>query len=198
MPTRLRQLRKSRGLNQNALADIFNVSQNAVSCWETGERRPDTDTLCKLAQFFGCTVDYFLGISDSQTSSGQIPVLGYVRAGAPITAVENIIGYEEISNNMSSLGEHFGLKIRGDSMEPRIQEDSVVIVRKQATANNGDVVIAFVGDSDVTVKQFFKTETGIKLVPFNTSYDVMEFSYDQVNTMPVTLLGKVVEMRVKF
>ena len=198
MPIRLRQLRKSRKLNQREFANLLGVSQNAVSCWETGERHPDTDMICKMSLFFDCTVDYFLGVSDNKTSCTQIPVLGYVRAGMPITAVENVIGFEEIPTAMSSLGEHFGLKLRGDSMEPRMPEGSVVIVRQQASANNGDIVIAFMGNSDVTVKQFFKTETGIKLVPFNTAYDVMEFSYEQVNTMPVTLLGKVVEMRVKF
>ena len=98
-----------------------------------------------------------------QTSKGiKIPVLGRVPAGVPIEAVEDIIDYEEIPVEMAKDGEFFGLQIKGDSMEPRICEGDVVIVRKQDDAESGDLVIAMINGDEATCKRLMKYSDGIR------------------------------------
>lgn len=115
-----------------------------------------------------------------------------------MTAIESIINYEEISQEQARTGEFFGLQIKGDSMEPRITDGDVVIVRKQETVENGEIAVVLINGDDATVKKFYKTDAGIKLVSTNPTYDPFFFTPDEVNTLPVSVIGKVVELRAKF
>lgn len=128
----------------------------------------------------------------------RIPVLGNVAAGIPIEAIENIIDYEEISEEMAHSGEFFGLKIKGDSMDPEIKDSDVVIVRKQETAETGDIVIALVNGDAGTCKRLVKYATGIRLMPVNPSYEPMFYSNEEIENKPVLIIGKVVENRRKY
>ena len=134
------------------------------------------------------------------TSKGvKINVLGRVAAGLPIEAIENIIDTEEISEEMARTGEFFGLQIKGDSMEPRIYENDVVIVRKQEDAESGDIVIALVNGNDATCKRLIKYAGGISLVSLNSAkYEPLMFSNEDILEMPVKIIGKVIELRGKF
>ncbi len=165
--------------------------------WELGASQPDNNFLRALADYFGVTTDYLLG-RDIKSKGIKIPVLGRVQAGIPIEAVEDIIDYEEITPEMASQGEHFALQIKGDSMAPRICEGDVVIVRKQTCVENGDTAVVMVNGEDATVKRFFQDETGIKLLPTNPTYEPMFFSPIEVRRLPITVIGKVVELRGKF
>lgn len=128
----------------------------------------------------------------------KIPVLGTVRAGIPMEAVENIIDYEEISEDMARQGEFFALQIKGDSMEPKISEGDVVIVRKQSDVDSGNIAIVLVNGEEATIKKIQKFDGGINLIPSNPSYDVRTYTNEQINSLPVQILGKVVELRAKF
>lgn len=128
----------------------------------------------------------------------RVPVVGHVAAGIPIEAIENIIDYEEISEEMAHSGEFFGLKIKGDSMEPEIKDSDVVIVRKQETAETGDIVIALVNGDAGTCKRLVKYATGIRLMPVNPRYEPMYYSNEEIMEKPVLIVGKVVENRRKY
>lgn len=134
----------------------------------------------------------------NKISAVRIPVLGKVPAGIPIEEIEDVIGYEEITNKLAERGEYFALKVTGDSMEPKIHDEDVVIVRCQPDAENGDVVIATVNGCDGTCKRLKKTDTGLMLLPFNSSYDPYVFTWKEVEEMPVVIIGKVIEARSKF
>ena len=127
-----------------------------------------------------------------------INVLGRVAAGIPINAITEIIDTEEISEEMAKTGEYFGLKIRGDSMEPRICDGDVVIVRQQDDAESGDIVIAMVNGDDATCKRLVKYASSIALVSLNTKYEPMMFTNEEIMSKPVRVIGKVVELRGKF
>lgn len=127
----------------------------------------------------------------------RIPVLGDVAAGIPIDAIEDIIDYEEIPAEMATQGEFFGLRIKGDSMEPRICEGDVVIVQKQDDADSGDIVIACVNGDSATCKRLIKYPDKIVLMPLNNKYDPLLFTADEVKDTPLTIIGKVVELRGK-
>ena len=127
-----------------------------------------------------------------------IKVLGRVAAGIPIEAVEDIIDTEEITEEMAATGTFFGLKIHGDSMEPRMCEGDVVIVRKQDDAESGDIVIAMVNGDDATCKRLRKYRDGVELVSNNPAYPPMFYSNEEIENKPVKIIGKVVELRGKF
>jgi repressor LexA len=170
--------------------------------YEKGDREPNSEILIKLADFYNTTVDYILGVRDNNFSDSsksiKIPVLGYVKAGIPIEAVEEILDYEEISQEQARAGDFFALQIKGDSMEPKISEGDVVIVRKQESVDNGDIAVVLINGDDATVKKFYKTDAGIKLVSTNPVYDPFFFTPEEVNSLPVSIIGKVVELRAKF
>lgn len=200
----INERRKQLNLTLKEIADFVGVSEATVSRWESGNiANMRRDRISALAQILRVSPIDIMGISSddndfSAVKAVQIPVLGYVRAGIPIEAVEEIIDYEEISQKQARTGEFFGLQIRGDSMEPRITEGDVVIVRKQETVDNGDIAVVLINGDDATVKKFYKSDAGIKLVSTNSKYDPFFYTPDEVNSLPVSIVGKVVELRAKF
>ncbi len=193
----IKELRKNKGISQIELAKICSVHQTAISQWENGHTAPDMDSLLKLSDYFYVSVDYLLG-KKNKTQKHLIPVLGYVKAGIPIEAVEEILDYEEITPEMANSGEHFGLRIFGDSMMPRFCPGDVVIVRKQPDITSGDIAVVLVNGSDATVKKVIRKNDSIMLVPLNSSYEPIIYSQKEIETLPVTIIGKVVELRAKF
>lgn len=197
---RIRDLREKKGIEQKELAFDLKVSQPTISDWETGRKKPSNKSAINLASYFNVTLDYLLGISEINKSANGVwvPVLGRVQAGFPIEAVEDILDYEEISKEMAGTGDFFALQIKGSSMEPKFSEGDVVIVKKQPEVLNGEIAVVLINGNDATVKKFFKQENGINLVSTNSTFDPMFFSEKDVKTLPVTILGKVVELRAKF
>ncbi len=138
------------------------------------------------------------GIKKNISQKGiTINVLGRVAAGIPIEAIEDIIDTEEITEEMARTGKFFGLQIHGDSMEPRMYEGDVVIVRQQDDAESGDIVIAMVNGNDATCKRLTKYSGGIGLISLNTKYEPMLFTNEEIDEKPVRIIGKVVELRGK-
>lgn len=207
--TRLKQLRNEKKINQRELANFLKVAPSTISMYESGQREPNFEVLESLADFFNVDLNYLLGKSDKTTKlmiedispkpqGIKIPVLRTVAAGIPISAVEDILDYEEVPQSWESQGEFFGLRIKGDSMQPKMDDGDVVIVRQQSDANSGDTVIALVNGDDATCKKLQKTENGIMLVSTNPNYLPMFFTNEEIVTKPVVILGKVVELRSKF
>ena len=126
----------------------------------------------------------------------KIPVLGRVAAGIPIDMIEDIIDEEEIPDNMT--GEYFALRIKGDSMEPKISDGDVVIVRQQPDVESGDIAIVTVNGDDATCKRLMKYAEGIMLLSTNPKYAPMQFSKEEIEKKPIRILGRVVELRAKF
>lgn len=194
----IKELRLKRGITQSQLAKLCSVHQTAVSQWENGRTLPDKQTLLKLSDIFGVSVDLLIGKGEPSGKKNLVPVVGYVRAGSPIEAHEEVMEYVEISDGMAAKGEYFGLKVRGDSMTPKICPDDTVIIRKQDYIESGEIGVVLIGDMEATVKKVIKKGTSLTLVPFNPSYEPMIFTPDEVVTLPVKIIGKVVELRRSF
>ena len=202
---RLKKLRKDRGITQAEFANKFQISNGTIGNWEAGSREPDMQTLQKIADYFDVSTDYLLGRENQPTipqpsvpGSKWIPVLGKVQAGAPVEAIEDIIDYEEITPEMAKSGEFFALQIRGESMQPRFDEGDVVIVRKQDDVESGEIAVVLVNGEDATVKKLFKQDGGISLVSTNPSFAPIFFNNEKIKTLPVSVIGRVVELRAKF
>ncbi len=197
--TYIKDLRVSKNLTQEELGKIVGVQRAAVQKWESGATQNlKRTTIQKLADFFGVSPANFVGNEPSKSKGVKIPVLGYVRAGIPIDAVEEILDYEEITQEMAAQGEHFGLQIKGDSMEPKFSDGDVVIVRKQSDVDNSNIAVVLVNGNDATIKKIKKRPDGIMLIPTNPAYDVMFYNNSEIDSLPVSVIGKVVELRAKF
>ena len=194
----IKSLRTSRGMTQKQLASLCGVHQTAVSQWEKGRTDPDKSSIVTLSEIFNVSADTIMGLESRAEKKNLIPVLGYVRAGIPIEAVQEILDYEEISESTAASGEHFARRITGNSMEPRICDGDVVIVRRQSDVDSGDIAVVLVNSMDATIKKIIKKGTSISLVPFNPNYDVTIFTAQEIASLPVTIVGKVVELRGKF
>lgn len=201
---RFKEQRLKNGFHtQQELANKLYVNQTAVSQWERGVTVPSSPLLLKLSQMYNVSTDYLLGKDVPMASSTDkkgisIPVLGDVAAGIPIEAIQDIVDYEEIGSAMADTGEFFGLRLKGASMEPRMKDGDVVIVRKQDTAETGDIAVVMVNGDSATVKRIKKEPSGITLIPNNPAYDPMYYSNAEIESLPVRILGKVVELRAKF
>ena len=202
--TVFKNLRKDNSLTQAELAKKLGVAPSTVGMYERGQREPDFETLEKIAVYFSVNMNTLLGKDNVFDKAGgyisgvKIPVLGKVAAGIPITAVENILDYEEISTEMAASGDYVALKIQGSSMEPRMYEGDVVIVRVQSTVEHGEVAVVMVDGSEATVKKVQFLSNGILLQPFNSSYEPIFYSKEEVEKLPVRIFGKVVECRQKY
>lgn len=200
---RIKLRRKEIGLSAETVAERLGVSPATIYRYEKKDiKKFPTDILEPLAKVLHTTPAFLLGIdSDNKNKSKtavKIPVLGLVRAGIPMDAVEHIIDYEEISEEMARQGEFFALQIKGDSMEPKISEGDVVIVRKQPDVESGEIAIVLVNGDEATIKKVQKFNGGINLIPSNSAYDVMTYTNEQIEKLPIRILGKVVELRAKF
>lgn len=198
-PARIKSAREDLKLTKRELAKRIGVHESSINKYEKGLVDIPLSKISELSRVLNVTEAYLMGWEDEQKAQGlQIPVLGTVAAGIPISAVEDILDYEEIPQSWQNQGEFFGLKIKGDSMKPDINDGDTVIVKQQSTANNGDVVIALVNGDDATCKKFEKLDNGIMLISNNSEYSPMYFSNEEVTTKPVVIVGRVLELRRKF
>lgn len=204
----IKYLRLKQGLSQDFIADKLGYkSYTTIQKWESGVSEPPVKKLRELASIFNIDMDDLASKdlknennndSEQKRLGKTINVLGRVAAGIPINAITEIIDTEEISEDMAKTGDFFALQIKGDSMEPRIYDGDVVIVRQQEDADSGDIVIAMVNGYDATCKQLVKYATSIALVSLNSKYEPMMFTMEEVESKPVRIIGKVVELRGKF
>ncbi len=198
----IKRLREEKGLSQDALAKLTGYSdRSSITKIEKGQVDLQQSKIELFAKALGTTSRDLVGDMDSSLPVKKgiaINVLGRVAAGIPIEAIENIIDTEEISEEMAKTGDFFGLQIHGDSMEPKISEGDIVIVRKQEDAENGQIIIATVNGTDATCKRLRKYRDGIELISNNPSYSPMFFSNEEIESKPVKIIGRVVELRSKF
>ena len=201
---RIKEGMELRQLKQSDLVEKTGISKGALSSYISGRYVPKQNNIFLIAKALNVSESWLMGNDVplerrkiDRKKGVTINVLGRVAAGIPIEAIEEIIDTEEITEELARTGNFFGLQIHGNSMEPRIYEGDVVIVRQQDDADSGDVVIAMINGDDATCKRLRKYRDGIELIPNNPSYEPMFFSNDEIMTKPVKIIGKVVELRGK-
>ncbi len=212
---RLRTAMSSAGLKAIDLHERTGISKASISEYLSGNYEPKQKNVYRLAEALHVAPSYLMGLSepapqppaDGLPASAQppakekgvrIPVLGRVIAGIPIEAIEEVLDWEEIPQKMAATGRFFALRVCGRSMEPRILEGDVVIVRQQEDVDSGDIAIVLVNGDEATVKRVKKQEDGIILIATNTSvYEPHFYSNQEIHDLPVRVIGKVVELRGK-
>lgn len=189
---RLRRAMFLGGIRQADLVERTGIDKGSISHYVSGKYRPNGEKLAKLASALGVSPDWLLGRAETKAVASAkpgIPIVGKVAAGTPILAQENVVGYIAADGPVQDL---FALTIKGDSMSPRILDGDTVIVRRQDSAEDGDVVIALV-DDEATCKVFRHSNWGITLVPFNTAFQPLIYTKDAAERLRI--LGVVVESR---
>lgn len=203
---RIKELRNSLGMSQVDFADRINVSKQTLYKYENNIiTNIPSDKIESAAQIGNVSPAYLMGwdinVKEKKESIKQgviINVYGRVAAGIPIEAIQDIIDEEEIPEELAKTGDFFGLRITGDSMSPDIHDGDTVIVRRQDDAETDEIVVALVNGNDGVCKRLKKYSDSIALISNNPSYEPMYFSKDEIDTRPVRIIGKVVELRRKF
>lgn len=196
---RIKEARKSAGLTQLELAKKTELSRSYIGDIEKDRYNPSVSTLQLIATATNTPLEDLLPSTKTVSPTGRgvrIPVLGRVVAGIPIEAVQEILDYEEITPELAATGEFFALQVKGDSMLPKLEEGDVVIVKKQEDVETGDIAIVLVNGDEATIKQVKKVNGGIMLYGFNPDvYEPHFYSNQQIEELPVRILGKVIESR---
>lgn len=207
----LKYLREKKGLEQQELADMLNVGRSTISCWENDLRSPQMEYVLKLAQYFNVKDNFiFDDLSATEFDNAsfveleeeiiKIPIYGTIKAGIPIESQEDIIDYVEIPKSWTKGGKQFyGLKISGDSMFPKYDENDIVIFEKNDDSSlfNGKDVAIMINGTESTFKKILVNEQGIVLQPYNTAYDIMMFSKEDVENLPIKVVGIAREKRTR-
>ena len=199
--------RKELGITLEDIGKYVGVSKGTVQRWETGGiSNMRRDRIKKLSEILKISPDMLLGDAVTEdavakendgTSTVRIPVIGTVAAGVPITAQEDITGWEEVPAQWVKNDTMFALKLKGDSMEPRMAQGDIVIVKQQSDVESGEIAIVMV-DGEATCKKVVKHSDGLVLISNNTKYAPMFFTLRDIEDKNITVLGRVVELRVKF
>lgn len=181
---RFKELRLEKKLTQQQLAEKFFTKKSSISRYENNIQTPEIESLKKYADFFNVTVDYLLCRSNHRESAGnelskaaslsgktiKLPILGVVRAGEPLYAEQNILGYSSIDSSLVPSGECFYLRVKGDSMNlSNIVDGQLVMIRRQQEVENGEIALVLVNDETATIKKFYKSEGTVTLMPHSSN-----------------------------
>lgn len=206
---RLFSLVKENNTDVNVLAQKMGIkSKSTIYRYMNAEMSPKITTVKYLAEYYNVNPIWLMGYDvDMRKKSKldklgnpvvEIPILGTVKAGYDYLAQENWIGTIDIDKKLSDSGEFFALKVKGDSMAPVLIEDDIVIIKKQDDFENGDIVVAIVNGDEATIKKGKKSESKILLQPFNTNYDPLIFTEEEMDTIPVKIVGIVKQLKREF
>lgn len=203
----LRQLRESKGLSLREVDRLSDISYTHLNMIENGKRNVTPALLRNLAQLYNVNyldlyekAGYIDLIEDEKNIKTDIlgnpvvpiPLVGTVKAGYNYLASENIIGYVSIDKQLSDPDNYFALKVIGDSMQPVLFEDDIVIVHKQSDIESGQVGIILIDGEEATIKKIIKHEDHIELIAFNSYYPIKKLTKD----IDFKIIGKVTEARI--
>lgn len=152
----VREICEATGLRSTATVHfhIKNMEMNGFL-----ERIPGANRAVKIAGY------------NSQSSHIDVPIVGHVTAGVPITAIESIEGYVPVSSELKRGRDLFALRVIGESMiNAGILDNDIVVVHKTPVAENGEIVVAMI-DGEATVKRFYKGSKYVTLEPENDNFE---------------------------
>lgn len=198
----IRDLRKQKYLSQGQLSIKTGLSKSTISMIERGERIPELDTLTSLAKAFGIDREILIAIRDGAPEPTyriedmfpvemvQLPLVGTVRAGKPILAVENIERYIPVASMfLSRTKEYFVLRITGDSMDREFKEGTLVVIEKTNEIEDGNIAVVGINGSEATIKKVQFTDDGVVLYPMSNN-PIHQPKFYHIEKDEVHILGK--------
>ena len=207
--TNLKHLRIQSGMTQEELAKKMDKDYSTIGKWELGQRSPIMTDVIKIADIFQVSLEKLIGSSmiydnaevvDIDSDIVKIPVYGTIKAGIPIESQSDIIDYIDIPREWTRGDKKFyALKISGDSMYPKYSENDIVIFEQNDDKElyNGKDCAVMINGTESTFKKILLNEQGIVLQPYNTAYDIMMYSNEQIEQLPIKVVGIAREKRTK-
>ncbi len=218
----IKEYRAKHNLSLQDFADKIGTSRSYIHMLEKNINpstnkpiNPSIETLKSLANAMDLDVDTLLKkLDDNQliflneekykeqfntsTSTAVVLVYGTIPAGIPMECIEDILDTEEIPASMLKGGkQYFGLKVKGNSMFPTYLDGDTVIFEKVDDCESGQDCVVMVNGNDGTFKRVLKNENGIILQPLNSEYEPLVFTNEQINNLPVKIIGIAKEIRRK-
>lgn len=194
---KLKELRERKNLTQQELAEDLGIAQQQIARYENNQRNFKQDLLFQLADYFRVSINDFFPPRDFDNAEAikdtiKIAIYGSIKAGVPLESQNDIVEYMDIPREWTKGGKQlFGLKISGDSMYPKYQDKDVVIfeqVNDLEKYKNKDCAVMING-SESTFKKVSLNENGILLQPYNTMYDTIYYSKQDIEKLPIVILG---------
>lgn len=205
----LKRIRTKNGISQAELAKALHISQGTVGNWETGKRTPDTDMLKTISRFFRVTVDELIGNTHEppeysnineiipQDNIYKIPVYETVSAGFGAFAQDEILEYiPVVITNPYDARDTIGIRVKGNSMYPKIEDGDIIIVRKQESVDSGSIAVLLLDGEEGLVKKVEYGPDWIDLISINPEYAPRHF--EKAEVLRLRVVGLVVGSYKKF
>jgi repressor LexA len=180
------------------VAKATGISATTFTDWKNGRSMPKADKLKRVADYFGVSLEYMLGLEESAYGKAEkrVPIIGEIRAGSPIITEQTLLGYEKAE--VSDTEDYFYLQVRGDSMKNiGMVDGSLVLFHKQQYAEDGEIVACLVGGDSATVKRFRRSHKTILLIPENEEYEPIRLCTEDFETGEARILGVAKEVKIK-
>ncbi len=200
---RFKELRKSRKLSQQELADLLHTSKSSVNMYERGEREPGLEMLETMADFFNVDMDFLLGktsvINEAFTNCEpsnisyiikddiySIPLFGSVSAGFGAYASDEILDYiPTVIRNPYEAKETLAIRVTGESMYPKIEDGDIIVVHKQDSVDSGSIAVLLLDGDEGLVKKVEYGHDWIDLISINPEYPPRHFKGSEVTRLRV-------------
>lgn len=211
----IKKYRKENNLSLRAFASKCGLSYTYISMLEknidyrTGKPiAPTLDSVKYISNAMNIPIDDLLKMLDDEqefklnedilsNNLNVIPILGTVKAGYDWLAEENVVDYITLKESIPNIKEYYALRITGDSMLPLLSEGDIVIVHDQDDVESGQTAVVLINGEEATVKKLIKTNEGIELHSMNPYYPVKKFTYEDMKSIPVKIIGRVKEAKIK-
>lgn len=189
--------------NRSDVCRDLDIPYSTFTDWCNANIYPRIDKIEMLANYFDIKKSDLVENKEKLDMIGNpvtsIPILGIVKAGYDYLAQENWVGTIDVETSLVGNGkDYFALKVHGNSMSPALIEDDIVIIKKQNDFENGDIVVAIINGDEATIKKGKKSDSSILLQPLNPSYEPLIFTYDEMKTIPVEIIGIVKQLKREF
>lgn len=192
------QILSERGIKPGTMMRDLGFSSGLFSQWKAGMQKPSTDKLHRIADYFGVSVDDLIGRESSAELLPQrglrfVPVFESVAAGlgayadsCPVGVVADYIESDYDAANT------LAIKVKGDSMYPKIEDGDLVIVRRDVDWYDGAIVVALIDGDEGVVKRIFQTATRLTLESINPAYPPRRFEREEMNRVQVVGVVKMI------
>ena len=197
----IRQLRNKKGLTQEQLGEMIGVQKAAVQKWENGSvQNLKRATIKKLAEIFDVSPASFVKDDDIPEPSNiagvidsgiyNIPVFESVSAGFGAYASNDIVDYiPTVIKNPADVEDTIAIRVRGDSMYPKIEDGDIIVIRRQTVVDSGDIGVVLLDGDEGLVKKIVYGNGWIELVSINPEYKIKR--YDGSDVLRLRVVGKV-------